>query len=133
MILQILMLNRDPRFYSAIFYNTALAKKNNTGVTMYTFENWNAGPTIGKDAANTKSDNTVQITHIKKFVYMGYKLPRCIISLSVTHCKFVIRWAHMVLTFAEAANHVTHNPNTALYGMTPKAAIKLSSRKKNIR
>lgn len=39
------------------------------------------------------------------------------------HSKFFIRWAHMVLTFAEAANHVTKNPNTALYGLTPKAAI----------
>lgn len=41
------------------------------------------------------------------------------------HSKFFIRWAHMVLTFAEAANHVTHDPNIALYGMTPKAALKL--------
>ena len=31
----------------------------------------------------------------------------------------------MVLTFAEAANHVTKDPNVALYGMTPKNAIKL--------
>lgn len=39
------------------------------------------------------------------------------------HSKFLIRWAHMILTFAEAANHVTGNPNTALYGLTPKVAI----------
>jgi hypothetical protein len=115
---------RDPRFYSSIFYNTAVAKKNNTGATMYTFENWNAGPTIGKDAAGTKSDNTLTNYSVKKFVFMGWN-PTDASPSSVPHCKFVIRWAHMVLTFAEAANHVTHNPNTALYGMTPKAALKL--------
>jgi hypothetical protein len=31
----------------------------------------------------------------------------------------------MVLAFAEAANHVTQNPNVALYGMTPKNALKM--------
>ena len=30
------------------------------------------------------------------------------------HSKFLIRWAHMVLTFAEAANHVTHDATVAL-------------------
>ena len=117
-------LNRDPRFYSAIFYNTAVAKLNNTGATMYTFENWNAGPTIGKDAGGTKSDNTRTNYYIKKFIYMGYN-PTASSPASVTHSKFIIRWSQMVLTFAEAANHVTKNPNTALYGMTPKAAIKM--------
>jgi hypothetical protein len=117
-------LNRDPRFDSSVFYNTAVAKLNNTGATMYTFENWNAGPTVGKDAAGTKSDNTRTNYYIKKYVYMGYN-PTASSPASVTHSKFIIRWAHMVLTFAEASNHVTKNPNTALYGMTPKAALKL--------
>ena len=115
---------RDPRFYSTIFYNTSLAKKNNTGATMYTFENWNAGPTLGKDAAGTKSDNTLTNYSIKKYVFMGWN-PTEASPSTVTHSKFIIRWAHMVLTFAEAANHVTHNPKTALYGMTPQAAIRL--------
>jgi hypothetical protein len=115
---------RDPRFYSNIFYNTAIAKKNNTGVNMYTFENWNEGPTVGKDAAGTKSDNTRTNYSIKKYVFMGWN-PTDASPSSVTHSKFIIRWTHMVLVFAEAANHVTKNPNTALYGMTPKAAIKL--------
>lgn len=39
------------------------------------------------------------------------------------HSKFLIRWAHMVLNFAEAANHVTHDPNAQLYGLSPKAAL----------
>jgi len=112
---------RDPRFYSMIFYNTALAKKDNTGVTMYTFENWSIG---GKDAAGVKSSNSLTNYHIKKFVFMGLNWSDASINRQ-PHSKFFIRWAHMVLTFAEAANHVTHNPNTALYGMTPKAALKL--------
>ena len=113
-------IGRDPRFYTTIFYNTALAKKNNTGVLMYTFENWSNG---GKDAAGASQDNSLTNYHIKKYVYMGLNWSDASIS-RLPHSKFFIRWAHMVLTFAEAANHVTQNPNTALYGLTPKAALK---------
>jgi hypothetical protein len=111
---------RDPRFYTMIFYNTAQAKKNNTGAIMYTFENWANG---GKDAAGTAQNNSLTNYHIKKYVYMGLNWADASVSRTY-HSKFFIRWAHMVLTFAEAANHVTHNPNTALYGLTPKAALK---------
>ena len=61
-------LNRDPRFYSNIFYNNVQAKKNNTGVLMYTFETWVNG---GKDAAGVKSTNSLTNYHVKKNVYMG--------------------------------------------------------------
>jgi len=111
---------RDPRFYTMIFYNTAQAKKNNTGALMYTFENWSNG---GKDAAGVAQNNSLTNYHIKKFVFMGLNWKDASVSRTY-HSKFFIRWAHMVLTFAEAANHVTHNPNTALYGLTPKAALK---------
>jgi hypothetical protein len=116
--------NRDPRFYSAIFYNTAQAKKLTTGATMYTFENWNEGPTVGKDAAGSRSDNSLTNYHIKKFVYMNVNWSDATV-LSAPHSKFIYRWAHFVLIYAEAANHVTKNPNIALYGgLTPKAALK---------
>jgi hypothetical protein len=114
---------RDPRFYSVIFYNNALAKKLTGGATMYTFQNWNAGPTIGKDAAGTRSDNSRTNYHIKKFVYMNVNWADATV-LSAPHSRFLYRWAHFVLVFAEAANHVTKDPNTALYGLTPKAALK---------
>ena len=55
---------------------------------------------------------------------MGWN-PTASSPATTTHSKFLIRWSHMILTFAEAANHVTHNPTTALYGMTPRDAIKL--------
>jgi len=57
--------DRDPRFYSIIWYNNAQAKKNNTGVLMYTFENWANGV---KDAACVKSTNSLKNYHIKKNV-----------------------------------------------------------------
>jgi len=111
---------RDPRFYTMIFYNTAVAKKNNTGAVMYTFQNWSNG---GKDAAGASQNNSLTNYHIKKFVSMGLNWSDASITRAA-HSKFLIRWAHMVLTFAEAANHVTKDPNVALYGLTPKAAIK---------
>lgn len=114
---------RDPRFYSAIFYNKALAIKLTGGATMYTFENWNEGPTVGKDAAGTRSDNSRTNYHIKKYVYMNVNWSDATV-VSAPHSRFIYRWAHFVLAFAEAANHVTHDPNVALYGLTPKAAIK---------
>ena len=114
---------RDQRFYSAIFYNTALAKKNNTGVTMYTFENWNEPTaTPGKDAAGTKSDNTRTNYYIKKYVFMGWN-PSDASPSSVTHSKFIYRWAHMLLTFAEAANKVVGPLDATKYGMSARTAI----------
>ncbi len=112
--------NRDPRFYTTVFYNTAQAKKNNTSTIMYNFENWSNG---GKDAAGVSQNNSLTNYHIKKFVSMGINWSDPSITRA-SHSKLFIRWAHMVLIFAEAANHVTHNPNTTLYGLTPAAALK---------
>jgi hypothetical protein len=110
---------RDPRFYSTIFYNTAQAKKNNTGVLMYTFENWSNG---GKDAAGVKSSNSLTNYHVKKFVYMGLNWSDPTIS-RLPHTKFFVRWAHMCLAFAEAANQVVGPTDASKYGMSAKTAI----------
>ena len=116
-------LNRDPRFYSSIFYNTAIANKSNDPTKpMYTFENWNEGSTIGKDAADTKSDNNRTNYYIKKFVFMGWN-PTDASPSSVTHSRFIVRWAHMVLTFAEAANQVVGPLDATKYGMSARTAI----------
>jgi hypothetical protein len=90
---------------------------------MYTFENAMEGVTTGKDAAGARSDNSRTNYHIKKYIYMGVNFSDATI-VSAPHSKFIYRWSHFVLAFAEAANHVTKNPNTALYGLTPKAAVK---------
>jgi starch-binding outer membrane protein, SusD/RagB family len=110
---------RDPRFSSIIFYNTALAKRNNTGATMYTFENWSNG---GKDAAGLVSTNSLTNYHIKKFVYMGLNWSDPSI-VRQPHSKFFICWTHMCLVFAEAANKVVGPNDATKYGISAKTAI----------
>ncbi len=112
-------LNRDPRFYSHIFYNGVQAKKNNTGALMYTFENWANG---GKDAAGATSTNSLTNYHIKKYVYMGLNWSDASVSRQ-PHTKMFIRWTHMVLNFAEAANKVVGPTDATKYGISAKAAM----------
>ena len=113
--------DRDPRFYAAIFYNTAKANRdNNTSKPMYTFENWANG---GKDAAGAAQNNTLTNYYIKKFLYMGWNRSDASLKRQ-PRSKFFIRWAHMVLTFAEAANQVVGPNDATRYGMSAKAALK---------
>ena len=109
---------RDPRFYSTIFYNGVQAKRGNTGAVMYTFENW----TEGKDAADRIAQNSKTNYHIKKFIFMGWNASDANISRQ-PNSKFFIRWAHMVLAFAEAANEVVGPDDDSKYGMSARTAI----------
>jgi hypothetical protein len=112
-------LNRDPRFYSIIFYNNLKIDGGNPNkVGMYTFENWENG---GKDAMNIASTNSNTNYHIKKFVSSTVNWRDASVNQQ-PHSKFFIRWAHMCLTFAEAANHIG-GPLDAKYGLSAKAAI----------
>ncbi len=111
--------NRDPRFYSNIFFNNEQVKKNNTGAVMYTFENWVNG---GKDAAGVISANSLTNYYIKKYVYMGLNWSDASITRQ-PHTKMFIRWTHMVLNFAEAANKVVGPNEAAKYGISAKAAM----------
>lgn len=114
---------RDPRFYSNIFYNGRTITTGTSGKT-YTFECWKGG----KDEAEALSGNTRTSYYIKKFVYKGLNWSESSVS-RMPHSKFLIRWTHMVLTFAEAANHVA-GPTGNVYGLTAKEAISwLRSRK----
>lgn len=114
---------RDPRFYSTIFYNTAIAKRiSGTPVDMYTFENWSAGSTTGKDAAGVSQNNSLTNYYIKKFVFMGLNFSDATINRQ-PHSKFFIRWEHMCLAFAEAANHVVGPLDASTYGISAKTAI----------
>ncbi len=108
--------NRDPRFYSTIFYNNANAVKINTNNVMYTFENWLGG----KDAAGPTVNSRTNY-HIKKMVFMGLNFSDNSINRQ-PHAKFFIRWAHMVLAFAEAANQV-EGPDGSKYGLSAKEAM----------
>lgn len=107
-------LNRDPRFYSNIFYN---GRNATVGSTNYTFECYKGG----KDEADKSSSNSRTAYYIKKFVYPGVNWSESSVK-KMPHSKFLIRWTHMVLAYAEAANHVA-GPNGQLYGLTAKEAV----------
>ena len=94
--------DRDPRFYSNIFYNgrTVMVGQNNSST--YTFEMWENG---GKDAAGLNTKNVWSNYYIKKFVYMGLNWADNTVT-KMPHCKFHIRWTHMALAFAESANEI---------------------------
>lgn len=118
---------RDQRFYSTIFYNSRpVYRKNNVGASnlMYTFENWEDGPNgAGKDAAGTKPSNSLTNYYVKKFIYMGLNWEDGTKADKQPHSKFLIRWSHMLLTFAEAANQVVGPLDAAKYGMSARTAI----------
>jgi hypothetical protein len=111
--------NRDPRFYSNIFYNMAQAKRITTNGVMYTFENWANG---GKDAVGAVPTNSLTNYHIKKYVYMGLNWSDASVNRQ-PHTKMFIRWTHMVLNFAEAANKVVGPTDAAKFGLSAKEAM----------
>ncbi|MDR2472788.1 MAG: RagB/SusD family nutrient uptake outer membrane protein [Tannerella sp.] len=110
-------LNRDPRFYSVIFYNNRTITTGSSA-KQYTFD---VNSDDGKDAAGRNSNNSLTNYYIKKFVYSGVNWSDNTIS-RMPHSLFHIRWAHMVLAFAEAANQFA-GPTTPVFGLTAKEAI----------
>ncbi len=108
--------DRDPRFYSNIFYNNRTITTGSSSRT-YVFENWVGG----KDEAEASSKNSRTNYHIKKFVYKGLNWSESSVG-RMPHSKFLIRWTHMVLCFAEAANHVA-GPQGNVFGLSAKEAI----------
>jgi hypothetical protein len=110
--------DRDPRFYSVIFHNDAKAIRSGKTEVMYTFENW----TGGKDEAGASSKNSRTNYHIKKMVWMGLNWSDASINRQ-PHANYFIRWAHMVLTFAEAANQVVGPTDAGKFGLSAKDAM----------
>ncbi len=108
--------NRDPRFYATIFHNNAKAVKINTTTTMYMFENWAGGKDAAGPAVNSRTNY-----HVKKMVFMGLNFSDNSINRQ-PHSKFFIRWEHMCLAFAEAANQA-EGPNGGKYGLSAKDAM----------
>lgn len=115
--------NREPRFYAMINYNSrTYIPAYGTTSPIYTFETWepdDQGLNGGKDRAGNGNNVRTNI-YVKKFCYginwkqSGFaRRPRA---------RFNIRYAHMALAFAEAANQVV-GPNGTLYGYSPKAII----------
>ncbi|WP_342084073.1 RagB/SusD family nutrient uptake outer membrane protein [Dyadobacter sp. OTU695] len=116
--------NRDPRFYAAIFHNNAQAVRINSDKVMYTFENWQNAKDAAGPAVNSRTNY-----HIKKMVFMGLNWSDNSINRQ-PHSKFFIRWEHMLLTFAEAANQV-EGPDGGKYGMSAKEAMQYLRQKDN--
>lgn len=115
--------NRDPRFYAMINYNSrTYTPAYGSTSPIYTFETWEPdadGANGGKDRAGNGNNVRTNI-YVKKFCYginwkqSGFaRRPRA---------RFNIRYAHMALAFAEAANQVV-GPNGTLYGYSPKEVI----------
>ena len=116
--------NRDPRFYATIFHNNAKAVKINTTTVMYTFENFLNGKDAAGPAVNSRTNY-----HIKKMVFMGLNFGDNSVNRQ-PHMKMFIRWEHMVLAFAEAANQV-EGPVGAKYLLSAKDAMAYIRKKAN--
>ncbi|MEA4985844.1 hypothetical protein SDC9_47797 [bioreactor metagenome] len=113
-------LNRDPRFYSIIFYHGSTANRDNLSTNvMYTFDCANG---TGQDVANLNTNNSRTNYYIKKFLYMGLNFSDKSV-LKQPRCNFFIRWSHICLAFAEAANHVVGPLDESKYGMSAKQAL----------
>ncbi|SEJ48790.1 Starch-binding associating with outer membrane [Dyadobacter sp. SG02] len=116
--------DRDPRFYATIFHNNAQAVRINSDKVMYTFENWQNAKDAAGPAVNSRTNY-----HIKKMVFMGLNWSDNSINRQ-PHSKFFVRWEHMLLTFAEAANQV-EGPDGGKYGLSAKEAMQYLRQKDN--
>lgn len=111
--------NREPRFYSHIFYNDRTVSTGQSGRT-YTFQMHGNG---GKDAAGKDAKNARTNYYVKKFVYMGLNWSESSVN-RMPHSKFFIRWTHMALAFAEAANQLG-GPDAPIDGLTARQVVRM--------
>ena len=114
--------NREPRFYSYINYNTRTYTPAGSSTVIYTFETWEPdveGLNGGKDRAGVGNNVRTNI-YIKKFCY-GINWKNSSFSKR-PRSRFNIRYDHMALAFAEAANQIV-GPSGTLYGYSPRAVI----------
>ena len=108
--------NRDPRFYSTVFYNGAEVRRITNNELMYTFDT-SVG---GRDEAGGVH-NTMTNYYVRKYVYLGWNKDDDNIQ-TMPKSIFFMRWTQMCLIFAEAANQVS-GPTAELFGYTPKQAL----------
>ncbi len=115
--------NREPRFYAVINYNSrTYIPAYGTTSPIYTFETWepdDQGLNGGKDRAGNGNNVRTNI-YVKKFCY-GINWKQSSFQRR-PRCRFNIRYAHMALAFAEAANQVV-GPNGTMYGYSPKTIV----------
>jgi len=114
--------NREPRFYSYINYNTRTYTPAGSSTVIYTFETWEPdvdGLNGGKDRAGIGNNVRTNI-YVKKFCY-GINWKNSNFSKR-PRSRFSLRYDHMALAFAEAANQIV-GPSGTLYGYSPRAVI----------
>ena len=107
---------RDPRFYANINADGSQVRRGGTGEVMYTF-NTREG---GADAPGMVGASTTGY-YVKRYIYSQWNGFDKSIQTSSSSI-FFLRWTHMCLAFAEAANEVA-GPTTEKYGFTAKQAI----------
>lgn len=109
---------RDPRFYSTVNYHGAkVLYGGNASDVRYTFD-------VSEGGADAPGRPGTSLTgyYMKRFIYNLWDSNDkevLVIGASV----FFLRWAHMCLTFAEAANHVAGPVDKAKFGMSAQEAL----------
>lgn len=116
---------RDPRFYSAIYYNGAQVSASGS-TPAYTFDTY-AG---GKDAPGGTQTSPTSY-YVKKFLYNRWN-PDASTVETAQRAVFLIRWSHICLMFAEAANNVVGPMDADRYGYSAREVLGwLRARKTN--
>lgn len=110
--------DRDPRFYSSIYYDGSQVIRDLNGEKMYTFEIKEGG----KDAPGGTNVSPTSY-YIKKFLYNGWNKSDQTVE-SGYRCVHMMNWTHMCLIFAEAANKVVGPLDETTFGYSAKQAIK---------
>lgn len=119
--------NRDPRFYSDIYYDGRDIVRSRNGETMYTFEIADGG----KDAPGQSGRTSPTGYYIKKFTYSNYNLADDTADDGYRSV-FYLRVNHMLMIFAEAANQVVGPNDESTYGMSAYRALKYIRAKKTV-
>lgn len=117
--------NRDPRFYSDIYYDESQIIRQRTGLPMYTFDIADNG----KDAPGQAGCTSPTGYYIKKFTYTNYNKGDDTPDTGY-RAVFYLRVNHVLGIFAEAANQVVGPLDATTYGMSAKQAIKYLRAKK---
>lgn len=110
--------DRDPRFYSAVYYDGSQVIRDLNGEKMYTFETKDGG----KDAPGGTNVSPTSY-YIKKFLYNGWNKNDEKVDAGY-RCVHMMNWTHMCLIFAEAANKVVGPVDETTFGYSAKQAVK---------
>lgn len=110
--------NRDPRLYEYIFYNGSRII-NSSGNIYYEF---NCAPG-GMDEPERYEYNSRSGYYIRKYTYKDY-YPYATTVLTAARCVFLMRWTHILLAYAESANHA-FGPLDNTLGLSAKDAVAL--------